>query len=121
MRRLCRGSSVADIACLGARLVPVALAVALAGCANSTGTRVYGHQTVAQQSKPVDLEEDGLPAQVAPRAGIRNLPDDPSEPFSPNYGSPQRLRSVAVPVSLSVAEADALVAHAIAAHEMRRP
>jgi hypothetical protein len=67
------------------------------------------------------MEDDGLPAQVAPLVAIRNEPDDPSQPFSRNYG----LRSAAhLPgplARLSSAEEDALIARAITAHEMRRP
>jgi hypothetical protein len=33
-----------------------------------------------------DLEKDGLPAQSPPDLERRKTPDDPSEPFSPNYG-----------------------------------
>lgn len=33
-----------------------------------------------------DLEKDGLPAQSPPDLERRRTPDDPSEPFSPNYG-----------------------------------
>ena len=32
------------------------------------------------------LELDGLPAQEAPSIERRRTPDDPKEPFSPNYG-----------------------------------
>jgi hypothetical protein len=35
---------------------------------------------------PVELEDDGLPAQSAPPVRIRMAPDDPSQPWSPNYG-----------------------------------
>jgi hypothetical protein len=33
------------------------------------------------------MEDDGMPMQVPPRADIRKVPDDPREPWSPNYGS----------------------------------
>jgi hypothetical protein len=32
------------------------------------------------------MESDGIPVQAAPLARIRQLPDDASQPFSPNYG-----------------------------------
>jgi hypothetical protein len=35
---------------------------------------------------PVEVEDDGLPAQSAPPVRIRMVPDDPSQPWSPNYG-----------------------------------
>ncbi len=34
----------------------------------------------------VELEDDGLPPQAPPPAGIRRMPDDPSAPWSRNYG-----------------------------------
>ena len=70
-----------------------------------------------------DLEADGLPAQVAPPASIRTAPDDPSEPFSPNYGRRASAsdRPLPAPAALTEADADALVIRAIGEHEMRRP
>lgn len=81
-------------------LLPVALLAAgcLAGCGHTQqyaypGTRpsaYVGASTVATQVpvEKVEVENDGLPAQAAPRAGIRQLPDDPREPWSRNYGGP---------------------------------
>ena len=97
-------------------LAPLGLAIALAGCATSSAEPTSGPQALAQADR-ARVEDDGLPVQVAPPAGIRQLPDDPREPFSRNYG-PQ---PPAQPTRLSPAEADAIVAQAIAAHEMRRP
>ena len=37
---------------------------------------------------PVEMEDDGRPAQLPPRAEATRLPDDPREPWSPNYGGP---------------------------------
>jgi hypothetical protein len=34
----------------------------------------------------VQIEGDGLPSQAAPLARIHQMPDDPSEPYSRNYG-----------------------------------
>jgi hypothetical protein len=39
---------------------------------------------------PVEVEDDGIEAQRPPRARVRALPDDPAEPYSPNYGSVPR-------------------------------
>jgi hypothetical protein len=36
---------------------------------------------------PVEIEDDGLEAQRPPRRKNEQMPDDPAEPFSPNYGS----------------------------------
>lgn len=34
----------------------------------------------------VEIEDDGLPAQTPPSTSIRGMPDDPTAPWSPNYG-----------------------------------
>lgn len=33
-----------------------------------------------------DLEDDGIEAQAAPSPHVRTMPDDPSQPWSRNYG-----------------------------------
>jgi hypothetical protein len=38
----------------------------------------------------VEIEGDGLEGQRPPRRSAEQVPDDPSEPFSPNYGSMPR-------------------------------
>ena len=40
-----------------------------------------------------EIEDDGLPAQAAPRLRAKPEPDDPSQPFSPNYGRVMPARS----------------------------
>jgi len=106
LRRIARLPSLAH-------LVGPLAALALAGCASSPGPQA------AQAGGPAILEADGLPAQVHPAADIRQLPDDPSEPFSANYGALARLGSAAGQAS-RLAE-DAIIAAAITAHEMRKP
>lgn len=64
--------------------------VGLGGCASTQAPRYSSETTapaprVVAQAAPA-VEDDGLPAQTPPPAHIRQLPDDPSEPFSPNYG-----------------------------------
>ena len=68
-------------------------AAALGGCstvapmANSGLISAFASQPpphAAQQ--PVDLEADGMEAQHPPRMRMFNRPDDPTQPFSPNYG-----------------------------------
>ena len=44
------------------------------------------HQVAAATPRE-ELEDDGLPVQRPPLLQRRRLPDDPSEPFSPNYGN----------------------------------
>ncbi|MGQ0672264.1 MAG: adhesin [Hyphomicrobium sp.] len=71
------------------------LAAALSGCASSqaaapspsvrvSASAVYSSDEAGNVR--VDLEDDGLPSQPPPRTSHRVEPDDPSEPFSPNYG-----------------------------------
>lgn len=69
---------------------------AVAGCATDQDYRreaayardaaaVRGPMSHARAAEP-ELEDDGLPSQVPPPANRRLEPDDPREPFSPNYG-----------------------------------
>ena len=68
------------------------LAIVLAGCAPSGAQtekswNVGAPASVADASRPrVQMEADGLPAQTPPPRREASEPDDPSEPFSPNYG-----------------------------------
>ena len=69
-------------------LAAASCAVLVAGCASDNSSYasspvVAGY--VAQVDR-VDIETDGLPSQVAPSQRIRQMPDDPAEPYSPNYG-----------------------------------
>lgn len=94
--RNCR--SVHAIAALGL------LAFGLAGCSSTQSAYSAADAAVAQRVErvaSVEIEDDGLPAQAAPPARIRFTPDDPSEPFSPNYGGANP-----IPVRAPVDEAD---------------
>ena len=69
------------------------LSVALASC-SSAGPPVRSAGWYASQAPalvagmpPVEIEDDGLEAQRPPRRRNEQIPDDPAEPFSPNYGS----------------------------------
>jgi hypothetical protein len=42
--------------------------------------------TAAAVPIPIEMEDDGHPAQLPPRVDTARAPDDPSEPWSPNYG-----------------------------------
>ncbi len=125
-----------------ARIGVIGLAVVAAGCASgksepfpqSSHVAAPGHPNVAGQWK-VEIEEDGLPAQLAPRQP-RPVADDPREPWSPNYGgrAPQRPAEalppdmparaarapLAAPTRVTSFDEDALIRRAIAEHEMRR-
>ncbi|PPD01714.1 MAG: adhesin [Hyphomicrobium sp.] len=63
--------------------------LALAGCAsNPDHYASHGQQPPTQVAHAVvvEVEDDGLPSQAPPPVRIRDIPDDPSEPFSKNYG-----------------------------------
>ena len=63
-------------------------ALSAGGCANTHASYSANATPTAYvaQGPAVPMESDGLPVQAAPSSQIRRLPDDPSQPFSPNYG-----------------------------------
>lgn len=70
----------------------LAALLGLAGC-SSAQSNSYTAENVAvappqavAQSAAVEFEDDGIPAQTPPSGRIRQLADDPSEPYSRNYG-----------------------------------
>lgn len=84
----------------------------------------------------VEMEADGFPVQVVPK-NRRPMRDDPSEPWSPNYGTVRPDNRATAPVSERIALAapampvatqsvtprldpDDLIRLAIAEHEMRQ-
>jgi hypothetical protein len=71
------------------RLTASIALLSLAGCAsNSDRYASHGQQPPTQvaHAVAVEVEDDGLPSQAPPPVRIRDIPDDPSEPFSKNYG-----------------------------------
>ena len=84
----------------GVLCAALVMAPALSGCASGGGQAAYATNGPAvmawrlfdepQAPRPVrvlqDLEDDGLAAQTPPPKSIRNQKDDPSQPWSPNYG-----------------------------------
>jgi hypothetical protein len=96
------------------------LVVALAGCATSSAGETSASWSYAGAAR-LEIADDGLPVQVAPSAFIRNAPDDPRQQFSRNYGLRPVAHPSGPPTRMSSAEAEALIARAIAEHEMRRP
>lgn len=84
-------------ACPISRVALVAVsAFALSACASSTGSQTYrasvgapvpAAMPVPQKPETPEVEADGLPVQTAPFRTTRPVEDDPTEPFSPNYGS----------------------------------
>ncbi len=146
MRSLRRGSLPLSSAVKTARICVIGCAVVVSGCAaNKQPSYVAGpspyigvpapmppqrgaQMAAAVKAKArVEIEDDGLPVQSPPPARIREEPDDPSEPFSPNYGGPRVPAPATAPgprkslqsARLSDGQADALIRRAIAAHEMR--
>jgi hypothetical protein len=84
------------------------LPLALSACAVEQATAPQPVTRLAASPSHVSgqaLELDGLPAQEAPSIHRRRPPDDPREPFSPNYG---RRSPLPAPVSASAAERDDL-------------
>ena len=137
-------------ACLfasAARVCVIGLTVVASGCASKEGPRYAGAalpQQVSERQWKVEIEEDGKPAQAPPVRRMRPEEDDPSQPWSPNYGRSRSGPSGPVPVAptpqqtaprtpwpkpvetsvrraIADTEADALVARAVNAHEMRQP
>ncbi|MEO1649965.1 MAG: hypothetical protein AAFR60_03170 [Pseudomonadota bacterium] len=105
----------------------------------------HAAQTAMAVPPKPEIEADGLPVQTAPFHAEVREPDDPSEPFSPNYGprdpalghtaKPARKRGerqarrtaatqaprIVRSRRLSNREANAVIAAALAAHEVRYP
>lgn len=95
---------------VGALATALMLAVVAGGCsstrtAGTSSDQWYaadGDYRVAYQPPPpkVDVEDDGIEAQAPPLRRSQQEPDDPSEPFSPNYGGPplhRQAEAVAAP------------------------
>ncbi len=79
--------------------IVLVLLMLVAGCGNraehapTADERVVAppdpHFRTAVTAPPVEMEVDGLPVQRGPLIRPTHMPDDPREPFSPNYGNPQ--------------------------------
>lgn len=63
------------------------LALVIGGCAETQPYYAEAPAVAAYVAEaPAEVEGDGLPTQAAPPMRIRGSADDPSQPFSPNYG-----------------------------------
>ena len=73
---------------LAARLSVAGPLALVAGCASDKPSHVSGPmaQTAAAQPAKIELEDDGAPVQPPPARATRPEEDDPSQPWSPNYG-----------------------------------
>ena len=54
------------------------------------GANAPGQMAGLRAGPPVEMEDDGIEAQRPPPVRPHKLPDDPTEPYSPNYGSVPR-------------------------------
>ena len=146
MSRSRRGFAAPIALSSAARLGVIGLTLLSAGCASKHAAyeppaRVAGPAHPSSQAAwaaKVEIEDDGLPAQLAPRHRPAT-PDEPSEPWSPNYGQGKARSAAAKPSAADAAhrpavaseriapstrvsgiDEDALIRRAIAEHEMRR-
>ena len=128
--------SLAACACLSAA------ASLLSGCASDKPPSYVQGPSPQQLAaiRKVEIEDDGQPVQAPPARAISAEEDDPSQPWSRNYGgsglpAPGRTivpatpsqpyvapapRSTGTLTRLSEVDADLVMAQAISAHEMRR-
>lgn len=67
------------------RFAVLGSALLLTGCASKEAAAPQASVAPAKIAR-VEIEDDGLPAQLAPR-NRRPGADDPSQPWSPNYGT----------------------------------
>lgn len=101
---LLRAGGWPAIACnVPVQVAALVMAVLVSGCATTDPTILttdgYGSPATTRfagfSPRPwVETEDDGREAQLPPRKRPKPSPDDPAEPFSPNYGS---LESAPVP------------------------
>ena len=134
---------------VAARACVIGPLAVVAGCATNKPSYVAGpsQQMAAAHPPKVEMEDDGQPVQPPPARAFRPEEDDPSQPWSPNYGKgvspavpsrapnpklpkqvdaavtpmpqPVALRSTGSLTSMTETAADAVVMQAINAHEMR--
>jgi hypothetical protein len=108
---------IAANAARAALAVSIAGAAALiaGGCANTGAARSTSVEPAAYvaQGPAMAMESDGLPVQAAPSATIRQLPDDPAQPFSPNYGGDNPARNIAAPPVVKASSVEPPVGNSI--------
>jgi hypothetical protein len=111
-------------------------AIAIGGCASyqqksAAAAGAEAEAQLAHVGPRIPVEDDGLPVQLSPR-NRPSEPDDPTEPWSPNYGSRSPAKTASAPLfqpvflnafnstAMDRAQEEAIIRHAIVAHEMRR-
>lgn len=137
MRPLRRGLVPHSALITTARACVIGATVVAGGCASQQAANRPATQVAVAAPQPqgmrVEIEDDGLPSQLAPRVR-RQVPDDPREPWSPNYGTvvPRHAdggttvpiepapQTLVMPTRVSSVDADEIMRRAIAEHEMRR-
>lgn len=98
MRLITRSRGLPGPASCGSLLALSCFAFVAGGCAHTPDSQYQyssyagGPRAQAAAAAPVEMEDDGRPAQVAPRMAAAPAKDDPSEPWSPNYGGPANER-----------------------------
>jgi hypothetical protein len=140
-----RSSKVLVLAQCGSAAVAVLL---LAGCASEKEPQYVqgpmGQHVAQAQPRKVEMEDDGEPVQAPPVRKMHPEDDDPSQPWSPNYGRagggtpepaqapratnrqieastrPLAPTSTGMFTRLTSTEANAIIAQAISAQEMQR-
>ena len=99
MSRLNSGAKCAVVARVSARAAAVAALLSVAGCASAshpyTAPNVTAESVTAESVAVADtsrvaqsaqVEDEGRPAQAVPTIRVRELADDPGEPYSKTYG-----------------------------------
>ncbi len=101
------GRAPAVVQCVGLSTLLSLLCLASAGCGSNPndeharaaiGAEPHRPRYASEASGRTDVEGDGLEAQVPPPPSIRVAPDDPMEPFSPNYGARPASAPAAAPL-----------------------
>lgn len=112
MRIRARGPLPLMSTTVAARVCVIGLGVVVTGCAaNKQPTYVGGPFAGANQVAPsrvnelrkVEIEDDGKPAQAPPIRKMRPEEDDPTQPWSPNYGKGAASPAVPAPAGDTVA------------------
>jgi hypothetical protein len=141
-------ASLSGVLCHVARFGVIGATVVVSGCAANKAPSYAGAyqpalRPVTERQWKVEIEDDGKPAQLPPVRRMRPEEDDPSQPWSPNYGKglgsmpsgpvqsqprpslPKPIetayRSGPAPKAMADADAETLIARAVNVHEMRRP